>query len=178
MFGLSLSATATCIPEGVLLSQIQLLRSVVSKDEWKYWVLHQVIECPPSQLVELSEILKIGDFSLPPTINVDYNVYWISFTLHSPISRSHSKELNIKHWKSGKGTRVYWVRIYLWVTCLSFSFSFSPLSSRLGRSSSRSWECTLFRSCRVQMTQMTQMKYTDIIWHERIRREKMSIILY
>ena len=91
MFGLSLSATT--IPECLLLSQVQLLRFVVSKDEWEHWVLHQVIERPPSQLVELSQILKIGDFSLPPTKKVHYIIIIIiSFTLHSPIPRSHSKD--------------------------------------------------------------------------------------
>lgn len=62
---------ATCVassPECLLLSQVKLWGVVVSEDERKHRVLHQVIERPSSQLVQLSEILKVGDFSLPPTV--------------------------------------------------------------------------------------------------------------
>ena len=86
MLGLSISATtATTLPECLLPSQIQLLRSVVSEDEWKHRVLHQVIERPPSQLVKLSQILKVGDFSLPPT-KVKHKLVSFHITGRSPPS--------------------------------------------------------------------------------------------
>ena len=83
MLGLSISATtATTLPECLLPSQVQLLRLVVSEDEWKHRVLHQVVERPPSQLVELSEILEVRDFSLPPT-KVEHKLVSFHITSHS-----------------------------------------------------------------------------------------------
>ena len=77
--------TCTYVPEGLFPSQVQLIRFVVSQDEWKHWVLHQVIESSPSQLVELSEVLKISDFTLPPTeVVVSVRKYLISFLYYIP----------------------------------------------------------------------------------------------
>ena len=64
-----LSLSLSLLPEGGILGKIKLWAGIVAEDEWKDRILHEVVECPSSQLVEFHQVLKIGDLShLPATI--------------------------------------------------------------------------------------------------------------
>ena len=55
-------------PEGLWLLQVQLMGMVVGQDEGEDGVLHEIVESPPSQLVQLHQVLKVGDLSLLPAV--------------------------------------------------------------------------------------------------------------
>ena len=54
------------LPEVVRHPQVQLVLVVVGEDEGEHRILHEVVEGSPSQLVQLHQVLKVGDLSLLP----------------------------------------------------------------------------------------------------------------
>ena len=46
--------------------QVEALRGIVRKYEGEDWILHEVVEGPSSQFVELHEVVEIGDGAILP----------------------------------------------------------------------------------------------------------------
>lgn len=55
-------------PEGISFPKVQFSGAVISHNEWEHWKLHEVIEGTASQFVQLHQILKVGDLTLPPAV--------------------------------------------------------------------------------------------------------------
>ena len=55
-------------PEGISFPKVQFSGAVISHNEWEHRKLHEVIEGPASQFVQLHQILKVGNLTLPPAV--------------------------------------------------------------------------------------------------------------
>ena len=65
-----MSCDCTCLPEGFGVCQVEGGACVVCQDEGEDGVLHEIIEGPPSQFVELHQVLKVGHLPLDPTAGI------------------------------------------------------------------------------------------------------------
>ena len=95
-------------PEIVGIPELKPVSFVVGQDERKDWILHEVIEGVPCQFAQLHQVLKVSDLPLIPA------------TVQNAMVRATEIEMDILS--------------NLAETCLSFSASASPVSTRLGSS--------------------------------------------
>ena len=62
------SETVYCEPEGISFPKVQSSGAVICQNEWEHRKLHEVIEGTSSQFVQLHQILKVGNLTLPPAV--------------------------------------------------------------------------------------------------------------
>lgn len=56
-------------PVDVGVLQVQRLARVIPQDEWEHRILHEVVEGAARMLVEMGQVLKVGDLSRTPQVS-------------------------------------------------------------------------------------------------------------